>query len=173
MGPLGPSGLANAGYQPCPSSSAAEGSLGFRNSVQHKNSALHGKRVKVGRFGNAMVPANDALVQGLPSRLQETCPSRTTKKAARESANAACIGGLRSPWRAAESLHLSGAVGAKVRAALKQALGEHPALLPAADGDKAFEPDAEEQRAGVERARVLVAEALGVTHPQPLGLSTS
>jgi len=103
---------------------------------------------------------------------QETRPARASAKSQREQANEECLGGLRSPWRSAEALHVSGAVGAKVRKALEQALVEHPALLLAADGDKEFEPSGDAQMAGVERARVLVAEALGVVHPQPLGRST-
>ena len=129
--------------------------------------------MKVGRFGNALVAAEDAQIQGLPSQAQETKPARTTVKGEREAANEACIGGLRSPWKAAAALH--GAVGpaAKVKAALRQALEEHPALAKAADGCKEFDPEAKEQKEGVERARVLVAAALGVTHPQPMGRSTS
>ena len=136
------------------------------------NSALHGKKVKVGRFGNALVPTEEARVEGLPTMRQETRPARASAKSQREQANEECLGGLRSPWRSAEALHVSGAVGAKVRKALEQALVEHPALLLAADGDKEFEPSGDAQMAGVERARVLVAEALGVAHPQPLGRST-
>ena len=129
------------------------------------------KKVKVGRFGNAMVPAEEARVYGLPTTEQETKRARRTVKGDREAANAACVGGLRSPWRAAKAQHFSAGVAAKVRAALERAVAEHPELLKAADGDKSFDPEAEAQVAGVERARALVAEALGVEHPQPLGRS--
>ena len=129
------------------------------------------KKVKVGRFGNAMVPAAEARVYGLPTTEQETKRARRTMKGDREAANAACVGGLRSPWRAAKAQHSAAGVAGKVRAALERAVAEHPELLKAADGDKSFDPEAEAQVAGVERARALVAEALGVEHPQPLGRS--
>ena len=131
------------------------------------------KMVKVGWFGNSFVPADAARVQGIPSQGQETKPARATAKAAREQANEACVGGLRAPWRATKVLHLSAEAGVKVKEALRQALTEHPALMKAVDGDKLFDPETPEQKAGVERARALVAEALGVEHPQPMGRSTS
>ena len=131
------------------------------------------KMVKVGWYGNTLVPNEEARVEGIPSQGQETKPRRTTAKAARELANETCVGGLRSPWRAASALHLAAGVGAKVKEALRQALTEHPALATAVDGDKLFDPDTPEQKAGVERARALVAEALGVEHPQPMGRSTA
>ena len=109
----------------------------------------------------------------MPTLHQETAPGRVSAKATRERENEACVGGLRAPWRAKSALHMSDAVGVKVREALAKALKEHPELLTAADGAEAFDPDAEAQRAGVERARQLVAEALGVAHPQPMGRSTS
>ena len=138
-----------------------------------RNSGEKVKKVKVGRWANALVPADDAMVHGLPSVLHETCPARTSAKAAREQENEKCVGGLRAPWRSTEALHRSKEVGSRVKAALRQAVLEHPALLVAADGRKDFNPDEALQTEGVERARQLVAEVLGVAHPQPLGRSSS
>ena len=117
--------------------------------AEASNSKVHEKKmkmVKVGWFGNTLVPAEEARVEGIPSQGQETRPARTTAKAARERANEACVGGLRSPWRATAALHMSAGVGAKVKEALRQALAEHPDLMTAVDGNKLFDPEAPEQR---------------------------
>ena len=120
-----------------------------------------------------MVPAEEAVAKGLPTPHQETQSGRGSAKQVRERENEACIGGLRAPWRSIAALHTSQTTGALVKEALRKAVAEHPALLMAADGDKDFDPTDAAQMAGVERARHLVAEALGVVHPQPMGRSTS
>ena len=120
-----------------------------------------------------MVPAEEARVNSIPTQMQESQPAKLSAKANREAANEACVGGLRSAWRSTAALHQSTTVGARVKEALRKALVEHPALMLAADGNKLFNPDHELQQAGVERARQLVAEVLGVAHPQPMGRSTS
>ena len=94
-------------------------------SIQTMNSKVHGtkaKLVKVGHFGNSLVRAESAHVEGLPSFGQETKPAKMSAKAAREQANARCVGGLRSPWRSTKALHQAREAGEKVKAALRQAL---------------------------------------------------
>ena len=124
------------------------------------------KLAKVGHWGSALVASDSVRQRGLPTRAQESAPHRPSAKAVREAENEACVGGLRSAWKAVHANSQAAAVGRQLRVVLEEVLEKYPVLMEAVDGGD-FDEEAPDQREAMEYARQRIAEALQCQHPVP------